>query len=264
MTAIRAATWALIAASLLAASAALADGPGPDSDRDELPGGPQDARVRFESLTSGNPADVDQLTYFTPRFGGLPAALSYPPGLIGGAAAETFSMRAGREPSERDGIGLGVNLAEIFDRIDVAAGFGYRLAARPDDPIRFAPDGLEGWSLGLNLGGYGFTIGGSYSSRAEGHAPAGGLASTEGRAFDLGASYATGPWQFGITYFQSAVQGFLAQPDDDEMKSLEAGVALALRPGMTAGARVLYSQRDSDIDSDSEGHIGIVGIRVDF
>jgi predicted porin len=93
-----------------------------------------------------------------------------------------------------------------------------------------APGGTdpEVWGGGINLGFGAFKIGGSFGEQD-------GTADNDGNSFDVGVSYANGPWSYSLTYFEGT------NADDEAI----AGVT-----GVTAGF-------------DSEGNLvtpGVIGV----
>ncbi len=60
-------------------------------------------------------------------------------------------------------------------------------------------DNPQVWSAGLNLGLYGFTIGGSVAEQNNYNPSA--FRSADGTSYDAGIAYETGPWGFSFTYF---------------------------------------------------------------
>jgi predicted porin len=93
---------------------------------------------------------------------------------------------------------------------------------------------------------------------------AGISSSTEGYAWDVGVSYAFGPWAFGVTYIQGNSEGLLADPDHDEMQAVSGGLSYALGPGITARGGVMWTEwAPEDRDSQS-GIVGAFGLSFSF
>ena len=86
---------------------------------------------------------------------------------------------------------------------------------------------------------------------------------TNGHAWDAGATYSTGPWAVGVTYFQSSVSG--TNSGDDDLQAAKAGVSYAVGPGITASANVLWADWDGGAaGSDADGWGGVVGMKIGF
>ena len=93
---------------------------------------------------------------------------------------------------------VGANYVQSFGDFNVAASVRWGTGSNTlsaNAPVG-APDTPTVFGAGLNLGYAGFTIGGSW---AESNEHNGGQ--DDGNAYDIGASYATGPWTFSLTYF---------------------------------------------------------------
>ncbi len=203
------------------------------------------------SLENDATNDANRLTYFTPRFSGLQGGISYTP---------DDGEDTNAQPSENDdyhnGIDLGLNFTESFGGFDIAASGRYGTAtndaAGGDDPEVFA--------VGLNVGFAGFTVGGSYAQQEEGGV-------NEGQAFDVGASYGTGPWGVSVTYFSGEAEGSAAS-GDEEMQTIEAAASYALGPGIKLVGSVGYNDFDDDEsgvgDDSNDGYWVVTGIKLNF
>jgi predicted porin len=145
-------------------------------------------------------------------------------------------------------------------------------------------------SAGINLSYAGFTIGGSYANEMEGKqacatsscattttfvpigpgtnttvvTPGGIATSTEGFAWDVGVSYAFGPWAFGVTYLHGETEGSLADPDQDELNAVSGGVSYALGPGITARGGVMWAEWSPESGDSQSGVAGALGLSFSF
>jgi hypothetical protein len=153
-------------------------------------------------------------------------------------------------------------------------------------------------SGGLNLGYAGFTFGGSIAAELDGRKtvstsafnstvtgfPAAALpspypantfitavnsynsdvTSTEGWSYDIGASYGTGPWSFGITYFYGEVEGSVLNGDNDQMQAINGGIEYAVGPGISASGGVMYADWDDEAGADNSGFVGYAGLHFGF
>ena len=133
--------------------------------------------------------DAARFTYFSPRFSGFQLGVSYArDGNQDSNAQQDTDTNPGGFPT--DIFDVGANYVNSFGDFDIAVsgrwGTG-SLAGTSDTPTI--------WSAGLNLGFGGFTVGGSY---AEQNGAA--TAQMNGEAYEVGASYETGPWGFSLTY----------------------------------------------------------------
>jgi predicted porin len=196
--------------------------------------------------------DDHALNYFSPRFSGFQVGVSYVPAATINGEGKNFPVQADENSELHDLIAVGANFVESFGGFDVAVAAGYRVAQDDtggnDDP--------EQYSAGLNLGFAGFTVGGSIAIEDSDRA-------TDGTAFDLGATYSTGPWAVGATYFGSSVSGAGGGGDDD-MQAIQGGISYAVGPGITASANLLWAEWDGGGGADADGFGGVVGMKMGF
>ncbi len=213
-------------------------------------------------IDTGN--DENTLTYFTPRMFGFQLGVSYQPAVVFTGEGKNFPVFADEDTEYNNGISVGVNFVESFGGVDVAVSGGYRRAEAPDGLVAgINVDDMEQVSFGLNVGFAGFTFGGSYANETEGRITAAGV-SSEGQSYDVGLSYSTGPWTIGALYFHGEVDGALAVAGDNELDAVQAAVAYAVGPSITASISGLYAKWDTETGNDNEGIAGIVGINFGF
>jgi len=220
--------------------------------------------------------DENIITYFTPRFAGFQLGVSYAPAVTGSGDGANFPVQANQDEEFHDGFSVGANYVETLGAVDLAVSGGFRYANAPDNDGQQSAGQLDGkdndlkqYSMGVNVGIAGFTVGGSVGKESSGRA-------TDGIGWDAGVSYGTGPWAVGVTYFQSEVNGrqdidpdpdattFAKADDEDEVQAIEAGVSYAVGPGITASLSVMYVDWEGGNDVDADGAMGIVGLKYNF
>jgi len=91
-----------------------------------------------------------------------------------------------------------------------------------------------------------------------------GTNSTEGWSFDVGASYSTGPWSFGITYFHGNIEGNMQNGDPDELDAIAGGVEYAVGPGISTSLSGMYANYDTEEGTDNSGIVGVFGVTFGF
>jgi len=197
--------------------------------------------------------DDHALNYFSPRFSGFQVGVSYVPAATINGEGKNFPVQADKNTELHDMVSVGANFVESFGGFDVAVAGGYRIAQ--DD--RGGNDDPQQISAGLNLGFAGFTVGGSIAIEDSDR-------TTDGVGWDAGASYSTGPWAVGVTYFHSEVEG-APGGGEDELDSAQAGVSYAVGPGITASANVLWAEWDGAAGgANADGFGGVVGMKIGF
>lgn len=219
--------------------------------------------------------DENVITYYTPRFWGFQVGVTYAPSVTGNGDGKNFPVEADTETEYNNGFAIGMNYVEDFNGFGVAISGGYRYATvddtRGDPPAGTAADDYQAVSAGINLSYAGFTLGGSYANELEGKqacataACGGGIStSSEGFAWDVGVSYESGPWAFGVAYLHGQTEGLIADPDQDELDTVSGGLSYALGPGITARAGVMWAQWEQEGGTDQSGIAGAVGLSFSF
>ena len=198
--------------------------------------------------------DENVITYFSPRFSGFQVGVTYAPAVVGSANGKDFPVEADNETEFNNGFSVGANFVESFEGFDIAVSGGYGRAEAPD---AFNIDDQEMWNAGINVGFAGFTVGGSYANRDDD--------TMDGDSWQVGGTYATGPWSVGVTYFHSDVD-FLpgsALEFNNESDVFQGGIGYSIGPGIDSSVNVMYADYDTD-GGDADGIVGIVGITYSF
>jgi predicted porin len=221
--------------------------------------------------------DNHGITYYSPRFSGFQIAGSWVPtpdpggSRNGNGEGRNSPVFAFEESEMNNLLSIGANFVETFGDFDVAVSGGYRIAWMPDSPNPGEDDDeVQQISAGLVLGYAGFSVGGSYANEDSSRLIGG--QSVDGWSYDVGASYSTGPWAVGVTWFQSEVEGSsttLVGPvtfgsGDDELTALEVGISYAVGPGITASLSGLWGEFEEEDGDDSSSIVGIVGMKIGF
>lgn len=211
------------------------------------------------SLVAGQAADEDatKITYYTPRFAGFQAGVSYIPntGDTGRFAAATIPAA-----DNEDVVTAGINFTEQFDEVGVSAAVT-GIVSGSDKTVGGTND-LEGYQAGLNVTLAGFTLGGSYGDYQDTQV---GAATSEGDYYDVGLGYAMGPWSASATYFNSTVD--LVGGTEDEFTNIALGVDYQLAPGLVPYAEVAIFEFDgagTGIANDNEGTVVMLGTELSF
>jgi len=194
------------------------------------------------------------ITYFTPRIAGIQVGASY---ARDPNRSNNDSLVDVDAPGQlHDIFGVGGNYVNSFGGFDVALSAGYSQGA-------IAGTGLnttEAYAFGANFGFGGFTIGGSWGEGND----VGGTGASDGRTFDVGVSYETGPWGVSFTYLHSEQANGAA---DEEFDEFMLGAAYALADGLDLNAWALYRDFDDDIaggNGDIDGFVIGTGIKANF
>ena len=220
-------------------------------------------------LENGRNNDAQRITYFTPRFAGFQLGLSY--------------ARDGNQDSNgqinlngntlNNIVDIGANYVNSFGGFDVAISGRWGIAnndtAGSNNP--------QVWGAGINLGFSGVTIGGSFAEQNNN-------GDNDGRAFDAGISYSTGPWAFSFTYLNGesvddetvagVANGATGAGNDESLQSFMLAARYKLAKGVAIGAFGAYVDFDEDVGDtagnsaaqgdDVDGFVIGTGIKVNF
>lgn len=222
------------------------------------------------STLINNTSDANKLTYFTPRMSGFQLGLSYTPSVAGGLGGSSGSYGnltdnvAGRQEQI---VEAGLNYVNKLGPVDLAISGGYLKGSLEAD--RTGADDLQVWSLGLNVGYSGFTFGGSYVNDNNGLSD-----SNDTTGWDVGVTYAFGPYRVGVAYahserefenFSDAAGNVRGDGTKDEIDFYEIGGTYAMGPGISLSAGVQFLDADSDIATGrQDGTSFLIGTALSF
>ncbi len=161
---------------------------------------------------------ANKVVYSTPSFSGLQVTASFTPDMTArdGGPSKTVNSWAGNSES------VSVNYGGDFGSVKVKAQVAYTsenfngISSATGAAITTAALGsgqgahLKGYSGGLNVSFSGLTIGGALADRTAGGLPAAGTTANQtaktglatGVTWDVGITYAMGPWGIGAGYLQ--------------------------------------------------------------
>ncbi len=194
--------------------------------------------------------NATKLTYYTPRYAGFQAGVSYTPQLDGrgqttGLATDTFSdtweAGLGYETQFSGGTKLALSATYLTADSDTAA-----------------VEDLEGWNAGALLGIWGFNFAGSYGQWLDG---AVGVAADEGDYWTAGVGYDLGAFGLSATYIDSTLE---VAAGDNDFNNLVLGADYKLAPGLTPYAEVSLFEFDTAGAANNSGTQVIVGTQLAF
>ena len=208
--------------------------------------------------------DDNIVSYYSPRFAGFQLAVAYVPTAQINGDGKNSPTQANEATEYRNGFSGGLHFTQSFNGFDVTAAGAINWIEGPGQGSASGGGGSEDirqYKGGLNFGFGGFTLGGSVGYE-ESDRP------FEGIAFDGGVSYETGPWGVSATFFHSEVDGendFLNTGEgDDSVLAIAGSVAYTLGPGINTYVTGLYGEWEDDDADDSDGFVGILGLRVNY
>lgn len=236
--------------------------------------GPGNAtRIRMED------DDSNKIIYYTPRIEGFQFGIAYIPsaqqdGILGLSTATGATIDT-KSTTYYNGWSMGANFVRKLDKIDVALALGYqkwgdtpREGGVPSGTTANAPDPWA-YSVGLNLGYAGFTLGGSYVEIKNLRVSDTTVSvSNGGKSWDVGLQYDWGPNAVSVGYFTSSVDGDVAQRGHDVSRKYQVSGRHKFSAGIEARASVfrqIWTGEDNSDPNDDNAGWGIVsGIVVNF
>lgn len=194
--------------------------------------------------------NATKLTYYTPRWAGFQAGVSYTPELDG--KGQTTGLTTA---SFGDAIELGLGYETQFSGGTKLAVSGTYLTA--DNEGIAGSDDLQGFNVGALLGIWGFNFAGSYGEWLDG--AVGAPTADEGDYWTAGVGYDLGAFGLSATYLDSTLEFAGA---DNEFSNLVLGADYKLAPGLTPYAEV--SLYEFDGTTDDSGTTVILGTQLAF
>ncbi len=203
--------------------------------------------------------DAMQIKYFTPRFAGFQVGASYS---RDGKQSQQKGIQDINNPGRvgngnSDIASIGANYTNSFGGFDISAGAGWSTAG--DN----TPGSPQAWNAGAAVGYAGFSIGGGFAE--------GNDTGDDGRSYNAGLAYRTGPWGFSFTYThgESSDQGGLQDKNDQYKLAVNYDLAKGVR---IHGIGMYFDEDDASTTAkraapgagDIDGWVIGTGLRVDF
>lgn len=195
----------------------------------------------------GEVADINKITYVTPRYYGLGLGYTYLPTSaasqaqpVGGLATPTLSKNVFTAAYDDTLMGVGVGVDVSYAKANGIAG----AAGAPEN-------GYEGVQFGGSLKYQGFEVGGSWERlwQSVRNTNIGTVqsAAANGEFWDLGAAYATGPYGASITYSRQERPGLVDTTQaEDEVHWLTVGGTYNIGPGIDLQGSVFHASYENE------------------
>ena len=196
----------------------------------------------------------DKIAYYTPRFNGFQAGVSYAPefnrtnGGVKTAFAPVADNTAG-EQSER--MEIAANYEGSFWNgvgLKVGGGYGHANLEAPINGTNTNYDDQSAWNAGAHFSYLGWTFGGGYIFDDNGREfrNAAGTVTADGEtdAWNAGVTYDWGPWRAGVSYLNKQTDvvrtsGNTVASEDEFERWVVAG-AYKVAPGVDLGATLQF------------------------
>ena len=217
----------------------------------------------------GNHNDGNKVVVYTPNLGGFQAGFSY-----GLAAAGVYNTDVNTLTDGNDYV-VDAALAYNgdFGGVSVGADVSYVKVSRGgagavNTTNSTSGDGYDSsmWRGGLNIGVAGFTFGGSYAKDKD----YAGIKNRDAEAWDLGVSYATGPYSVSLTYISNEIDeatGVTSTNLQDTVDAFELAGTYDMGAGVTLVGSILNADLEdgSNVKTAENNAWGVIGgLKVSF
>ncbi len=187
--------------------------------------------------------NTNRITYLSPRFMGLGFGLSFNPDI-------DHTSRAAQPAGGAAGSGYSAALAYdgTLGGVKIGADVGYDRNRVDSEQSANGSKTIRG---GLSLSYAGFTLGGAYARHVEPTfnwttASPSETTSWDGRSWDVGLTYATGPYTVGVTHARTRAEGYVSETGQDEVRFTVVGGTYTLGPGVVVGADLMFADYDDE------------------
>lgn len=207
------------------------------------------------TLSDGNEStyNATKLNYYSPKFYGFQAGVSYTPSLDSrGQTISRAESGTGRNAENVWDLALGYE--GTFSGVKLAAAGTYELG----DSTQAATEDLEAWNIGALAGYKGFSLAASYGDWSDSL----GVAGQDADYWTVGLGYTAGPLGVSATYIDPEVE---QAAGSNEFSNIVLGAEYKLAAGLTPYAEVSFYDFDGVAGGyDNQGTTVIVGTQVAF
>ena len=170
-------------------------------------------------------SDAEHISYFTPRFSGFQAGISYIPSTV----EDVNNQRQLTGGGDTDGWSLGLNYVGKFSGVGVGIAAGYTqtnesTVNRDDDSV---------WGVAGRFDFQGFRVALSWVDNDSQEAKSTGVTAAQGQeTFEAGVRYTFGPNAVSLTYQDAQATGNAAASQNDELQAMTIAYRRTLGPGV--------------------------------
>ena len=225
--------------------------------------------------------DQLKLTYFSPRFAGFQFGASFAPDGAEdvGVGTANRNTRLGTDDVVGTALGvsgfeniyeLAVNYVAEYSSVGVAASGSY-VGGSAKDPILTGGtefEDLSAYALGLNLSYAGFTVGGGYVNNGNSGYASNAAFDDEGKGWNLGLQYATGPFVVGANALFAENEGSAVTSGNSELNAYSVGTTFIVAPGFSTFVEATMFEYETDYlaapDTNNDGSVVLVGAAMEF
>ena len=211
--------------------------------------------------------DAEGITYVAPTFYGLTVGGTYKPNSTqDNRGATSWNSSSFPDVATGEIYGAGALYANTFSGVDFKASAGWATydVNVTDYAVPSDNQNVNEYAFGTQIGYAGFTVGGSYRIVSAPSRLAGTVAA-DGRVWDAGIQYASGPYAVSFIYFDSEAQR--DQIAEDNFTVYQVSGKYTLGAGVDVLATVGHADYDSDVvgdANDNQGWMVATGLSLQF
>jgi len=201
---------------------------------------------------------INKVNYYTPRFAGFQAGVSFLFDTTAGDRGIVLS-RTDTQVGEAENVLLGgLNYEGKFDAI----GFKAAVTGEWGNAEEPTTEDLRSWNAGAQVDYMGFSVAGSYGSVGDSLQAAATASDEDSNYWTLGAAYEYGPFGASVTYLNSTVD---LGATENEFSNLSIGADYKLAPGLTPYAEVSFVELDTAVVANrNDATVFIAGTQIAF
>jgi predicted porin len=200
--------------------------------------------------------NLNKVSYYTPRWSGFQAGISYLPDMRN-RGQQTDRSDNNSQVSENIFLG-GVNYQGQWDQI----GFGLAATGEWGDAETSDTEDLRAWNAGAKVSFLGFSVAGSYGDLGDSNRLK-VLNADNTHYWTLGGAYEYGPFGASVTYLDSHYD--TGPAGDNKFRNVSVGADYKLAPGLTPYAEVNFFKQDAvGSVNDNDGHVFLLGTSLNF
>lgn len=203
-------------------------------------------------------ADTTKIIYFTPRVYGFQLGVSYAPNACRNDTGLDVNVREGADADPIFSCGnsdaFGSNYWEVAGNFEHEFnGFGLGASASygsgGENPFFLGlDDNPSEWHVGgemfFNMGSGKLILGGAYKKTDNLTADNTPDVFSESKHYDVGATYAVGPWEIGGTYGNAKSEDRFSLLNEEELTLIIGGVSYKMGPGVKLGLGVIHGDAE--------------------
>ena len=221
---------------------------------------PANGRLFDEPDDNLDSSDATKISYFTPRVGGLSAAVSFTPDT--GSHGQATSTDPAGGGNSLNTWGIGVDFKKKFGKVKVLVSGAIHLGDQEDETT----EDLFTWGIGAHVAYGGWQVAGGYVDNGDSGEAKSTVGDDDATSWSAGIGYSQGPVHLGFSYLHSEVGDTTGSGagKDDESDTFVLGATYVLGGGARVFTDIFWlDQESADTGgTDNEGVGFLIGAQV--